>query len=393
MKSFLTGLLLFFACIHVAVSQNELPHYRIDAAPGSTGNLTLGELAGSIEYIPLETTDRCLLGPIYRFDVSDNYILVLCRKARGCFLFSRKTGKFLTAIGRIGQGPGEYSSTPDGCMLDEKNRRAIVISRNGTETPDMMYYNLQGKYIESIPFDNLAFPQPPQGRTIGNGRILMTYANFSEDVPYSYEIWSDGQSRNRAVKPVKGDFPPGHFFTTEFYVYSHENRVYVKSGILNDTVYEIKDDNTFVPAYTINYGSKEVTLGDLRARVPNPKNGMSQLLPQYLFETKDCFLLAYYLDESRTNIYYDKRKRQSLKFDSKTGIPNDYDGGPDFFPQAQYGNTLVAFCNAYDLTEQLEEQKKIAPKGPASAVQAFKRMYQKLDPDDNPVLIIVKTKP
>jgi hypothetical protein len=133
-------------------------------------------------------------------------------------------------------------------------------------------------------------------------------------------------------------------------------------------------------------------VNDLRERVANPLNGLSQLLPQYLFETKDCFLLAYYLNGSRTNIYFDRRKKRTLKFGSKTGIPNDYDGGQDFFPQAQYDSLLVAFCNAFDLTEQLAEQKKIVLKGPPSTVQSFKRMYQKLDPEDNPVLIIVKTK-
>jgi hypothetical protein len=392
LRPFWYGILSFFACIHTAVSQNELPYYRIDAVPGSTGNLTLSELAESIEYIPLETTDRCLLGSIYRFDISDNYILVRCSKARGCFLFSRKTGKFLTAIGRLGQGLGEYPSTPDNCMLDERNQYAIVISQNGTETPDMMYYNFQGKYIKSVPFNNLAFPQPPQSRTIGSGRILMMYANFSEAVPYSYEIWLDGRNRKQAIKPPKGDFPPGQYFTTEFYTYLYENRVYVKSGILNDTVYEIKNDNTFTPAYTINYGRREVAIGDLNDRVTDPMNGMSQVLPQYLFEAKDCFLLAYYLNGNRTNIYFDKRKRQTLRFNSKTGIPNDYDGGPDFFPQAQYGNLLVAFSNAFDLMGQLPKQKKIAPKGTPSAVQAFKRMYEKLEPEDNPVLIIVKIK-
>jgi fatty acid-binding protein DegV len=40
----------------------------------------------------------------------------------------------------------------------------------------------------------------------------------------------------------------------------------------------------------------------------------------------------------------------------------------------------------------MEKQKKITPKGSQAAGQSFQKLYKKLDAEDNPVLVIVKTK-
>ena len=66
----------------------------------------LSEVASDVEFVQLEVTDESLLGGELRsVHVSDSHILVddyeiIC-------LYTRK-GKFLTRIGRKGQGPEEY---------------------------------------------------------------------------------------------------------------------------------------------------------------------------------------------------------------------------------------------------------------------------------------------
>jgi hypothetical protein len=381
------------ACTRFAAAQENPPHYRMDPVTDATGTLTLADLAESVEYIPLETTDKCLLGTIYRFDISENYILVACSKAEGCFLFSRKTGRFLSAIGRKGLGPGEYTDTPTGCMLDEKNQRAIVVPQAGMENPKVMYFDFHGKFIKQLTFDNIASPMPARLRAVGNGRTLIMYSNFTFDMPCTYEIWSDGKTLKRAIKPVYSDrIPRNYFFSGEFFNYSYRNRIYVKSGILNDTVYEIRIDNTFVPAYTLNNGRSETTVGDLLERIANNFSDFSRVAPEHLFETRDYLFMAYFLNKKREYVYFDKQKKKSLHFSVRTGIPNDYDGGLDFFPQAQCNDRFVAFYDAFRFFDEQPNRKNTVPKGPPAAVQSYRKMLQKLDPEDNPVVVIVKIK-
>jgi hypothetical protein len=390
MYSFLLAASMAAAYTGLAAAQ-DLPCFHINPSTGTEGNLTLSELVESIEYIPLETTDKCLLGSISNFDISDNYILVLCRKTNGCYLFSRKTGKFLSTIGRRGEGPGEYL-TPDNCLLDEKNGRAIVVARTGMEKDARMkYYDLRGKYIKDVKVENHAHPWYTNSRTMSNGRILMMYSNLSIEVPFTYEIWSGEAMRKQAVKPVHGDFPAGNYVLSPFFAYSYHNRNYVKSAIMNDTVYEIGSDNSFIPVFTMNNGNKEITFDDLRNSIKNPYDP-SRINPYQMFETNDYFLLSYYSATKIMYYYFDKQRKQTFRFESKAGILNDYDGGPDFFPAAQYNNAYVAFYDAHTLVEQLSKPKKSPPTGTTAAVQAYDRMSRKLDAEDNPVVMVVKMK-
>ncbi|MDR1331068.1 MAG: 6-bladed beta-propeller [Tannerella sp.] len=390
MCTLLRTICLAVAATVAAAAQDGLPHYRIDVDAATKGALTLSELAESVEYVRLETADRCLLGNVYRFDVSENYVIALSREAGGCFLFSRRTGRFVAAIGRTGQGPGEYASTPDNCMIDEKNQRAVVVVRNGREDPVMMYYSLAGKYTGSEAFANPAFPLPVASRSLGDGRVLLMYFNLSEDLAFTYEIRAGGRVVRQAVgAPARGSFAPGFFIMPHFSSYSHAGRTFVKSGLLNDTVYAIDGASAVVPAYTLSYGRREVTVADLERRVHDREAGFAQLMPEYLFGTERFLIASFYLERKRIFRYLDRATGRTYRFDSPEGIPNDYDGGPDFVPQAQYGRRLVAFCNAFSFEEQRSAGKSRPARGPEAAVRAFRKMYDSLDAEDNPVVVIV----
>lgn len=65
----------------------------------------LTDLVDSVEYIPLETTDECLLGNIYNIKEDAGIFFIWVRE--GLYAFS-SDGKFLNRIGRKGDAPGEY---------------------------------------------------------------------------------------------------------------------------------------------------------------------------------------------------------------------------------------------------------------------------------------------
>jgi len=60
-----------------------------------------------VSYIPLETNDMCLIGEITKLIVRDDKIYIHDKMTNKLLKFSI-TGKFESAIGNIGAGPGEY---------------------------------------------------------------------------------------------------------------------------------------------------------------------------------------------------------------------------------------------------------------------------------------------
>lgn len=74
----------------------------------------------SIEFIPLETNDSCLLSDITKIIYKDSLYYISDATSSCIFIFS-ETGKFVKSIRRIGEGPGEYLSISDFDIDNEKN--------------------------------------------------------------------------------------------------------------------------------------------------------------------------------------------------------------------------------------------------------------------------------
>lgn len=72
-------------------------------------DLDLSEiLDDSIEIIPLETTEECLISKINRIEFYQDKIFVSDKANAKIFVFTSE-GKYLKSIGTQGGGPGEYS--------------------------------------------------------------------------------------------------------------------------------------------------------------------------------------------------------------------------------------------------------------------------------------------
>ena len=80
-----------------------------------TVRIPLSFFTEKLEIVKLDSRDEALVGQT-GVTISDNYILVHGRRPNPFKLFDRK-GNFLTNIGAIGQGPGEYQMVYDVKLL------------------------------------------------------------------------------------------------------------------------------------------------------------------------------------------------------------------------------------------------------------------------------------
>lgn len=94
--------------------------------------------------VPLETSDKCLIGNISQIEILNDTMYVLDSNiAKALFVFDNN-GKFIRKIGTVGKGPGEYIN-PLSFTLDEKNSQIQILDRR-----KIMKFNNNGKLIGEI---------------------------------------------------------------------------------------------------------------------------------------------------------------------------------------------------------------------------------------------------
>lgn len=71
-------------------------------------------------FIPLETNDSCLFSEIREIEIVDNKIYIIDNKRSGLLVFDI-SGKFITKIGNLGNGPGEYV-TPSNFNINKEKQ-------------------------------------------------------------------------------------------------------------------------------------------------------------------------------------------------------------------------------------------------------------------------------
>ena len=101
----------------------------------------------SIEYIPLETTDECLVGEVTDLALAGNRLFVFDAKQQEVWSFDR-SGKYVGRIGRQGEGPGEYVAID---QFEYDRRDSLLAVLTFEEGPCVQYYSLDGAYAKTVP--------------------------------------------------------------------------------------------------------------------------------------------------------------------------------------------------------------------------------------------------
>lgn len=106
------------------------------------------DLFERVEFIPLETSDDCLVGTVSKIKITDNYFYILDAKSNAVFIFDR-AGKYLKKINTIGLGPDEYLHIDD--ISVSVNGELIILDAGYQK---VLFYDGLGnlKNVYRIPF-------------------------------------------------------------------------------------------------------------------------------------------------------------------------------------------------------------------------------------------------
>lgn len=124
----------------------EKKDLRVIDLAGNVGKgrvVNLSEIAESIEYIPLETNDKSILGPTRKallFERGNLYIGQLS----GEFKIFNQSGEFIKVFNRYGRGPQEYTNVS--ALHIEPSTNNLIIST----IRKVIEYDQNGNFVKEV---------------------------------------------------------------------------------------------------------------------------------------------------------------------------------------------------------------------------------------------------
>ena len=386
---------------------SEKSFYELDLSKDFSGSdnqtLLLSDIVEDVEYVKLETTDDCLLAGTARVFITNDDIYTLNNYSDYKLLrFDRKTGKFISQIGSIGQGPKEMINP---CFVFAKDSLVYVTS---TSTDKVYVYTNENQFIRSVPFckDRSSF-EDGVGQTISviDHQYIVRHpgqlqSQFNYNQYMAAEVIDMNSNRLFAMRDTSDVY--GIMLTLDW----DPVRWYYKGNInfYNEpdrTVYAVTKDS-IIPRYHFNLGDNKWPVMDGKLT----KEFFKYIKFKSFRETED-YLYLYWNQSQKGYFARFNKKTETLDVQEQgkfwgagwhlgvPGLKNDIDGcnrNVDFIRLMDEQSSIVQMFSASgkeDYIKVLKESQDV--KFPEKRQQLLK-LLEEMGEEDNQILAIYKLK-
>ena len=353
-------------------ADDELCSIDVAGAMEKPAELKLSELGSDVRYVPLETTDSCLVGGSPNILLLDKEIVVFSRQT--CFIFDKESGKFLSKVGHLGDDPEAYSTAAP--TYNDVNGLLYFMRRPGK----LQKYDLQGNYRGGVTIPTP--PDSPSDFSFTDSVIIGRYGNIVGDNGRALLLFNETGEQLDTVPSLLPVLPNRGV--------DDINSISVKkqgnAGIIL-TTFKSGDASASVAGIPFSTGKWH---WGAEARTES-KDNEKRLLVGCIFETDHTVFFqcirGLYTDEPETfNGIYDRKANTTRMYAEKEGIKDDLTGFMAFHPKAcsaqgEYGMII----DAGEVMTWLEENPEAAENEKLSALK-------ELTDDSNPVVIITVPK-
>lgn len=406
---------LFLSCS----SQEKSKDKRIIPVADAIGTgeiLNLSDYAKSVKYIPLETADSLLLGSIVKaIPIGNNFFIGNAMRGMTSeyYIFDKK-GYYVVQVGSIGQGPGQYTNIRS-VDVDDWNK-AILLEDTRSKCFE---YDWNGVLMdEKVKIDSAGY-HPFQTMYIDENLYLSTIStpNVREYKAFLYEKSDTGLKIVRTYpnyfQREKTGVMKGGWGTTDGKIFRGKNQIrYWRAW--DDTISTFNSMQDLETAFIFDYGKYKAPL-EWMFSYREDYATVNYIYTEGISESKNYLFIQFSLGSNAPEKYeYEQttlaqrsrqiRKRMNVSvysvFDKNTGklrllnqpvkhkylgFRNDLDGGPCFWPKYISSNDeMVTWFTADELLDIYEQLPN-----PSDELRA---VVKKLNPDDNPVLMVVQLK-
>jgi len=349
--------------------------------------INLSDYVATLEYVPLETKEECLIDRFPRFYVLNDYIVVTT--SRQCFLFNRN-GKFIREIGRPGRGPDEYFFTTAGEVINEKNQ--TILMQGWNQTMEYSFSGTVNRYIVKTPDSSPAIAY------LSDSIWVQAVPNYSGNainqlVFTNQEKVIDSIPNHQFFTPLDSNAFGG--FGIEFGFYRYRDDLYYKN-MFNDTLFKIKDRKLY-PVWIFDMGQYHLSRSVMANMNTFRQEASRYNWLQYVWEADPFLLFSIARARGDSTFVYDKRKNQVFVMEKEQtlkGFYNDIDGGMPFWPShITQKQEMVSFLYPDAMKEMLTNEyfgrKSIRDN---NAHLRLKELLSIINEDDNPIVVIATLK-
>lgn len=359
----------------------------------------LSEVATDIRYIPLETSDKCLVGSSHLdFEVKpERGIFVKTMRSMVGVHYFDFDGKYVRPLGKKGRAKGEFIFNTNVVLSHDRDEIAIGSPQK------TVIYSLEDEFLREIAYDTLAKHAPfiAALRYLGNGRYanMCTFPMEEAGNPNVYMATFGDSGKLDGLYPIMEEavsvmgmddgsgMVKKNFVTLGISYTLNGEAVYTR--IAEDTLFKFDENFKLVPFVALDYGKYADAEWENQLRLEQGGASIQQVESKLLFKIrgpKGFFKGA--VNSTMADIWsvalmvYDMKTSQMTGVEINTdmgilGLENDIDGGAPFFPQVIEGNKMYQILDAITFMD-------IAQK---SSSAKMKEVAASLTEDSNPVVV------
>jgi hypothetical protein len=373
----LSGLFILFSCS--VRENNHSNNHEITSVLFSDENTLLLNDSLSCEFIPLETLsdNSNLIGHILKAVISENRMFILDAVRTKSLQVYTLQGEYITRIGEIGNGPGEYI-LPHNFYINEDKRKVTIedLAKNTLLVYDLDTY--QYEYEKRIPFNFMDYIETPEG-------FLWCDLNGFKKARDSYYI----RMTDSILEDIKYIYPTD--FRSAYNIKLGDLFYHINGKIhfvhpLKPIVYEL-DSEDIHPIYELSLGEIHFpTLDYLQSISKNNIDHTGVLLRSgyianySLYET-DRFMLISYLVNQQMNIgLYEKETMKSFKYNQIDFARITHLEGINLPFIGTYNDAFITTILPHNLQNHYIINDKL------------RAIAQNISEEDNPILCLIKFK-
>jgi hypothetical protein len=358
---------------------------QVEIEWGKNDQILLSDIVDSIAYIPLETTDKSLIGRIDKVVCSDDYVYILDAEVSTSIFVFDYSGRHISVINDIGKGPGEFMKITDFCC---NNKGEVFVYDAGLNK--VIRFGISGKFAGQemkIDFyaDFISY--------LDSTKTFLFYSCYreQEDRHNLIEANQEGKIINRFMqfdKAVNTDntvmspfnFSPINDSKISFFD-TYSNNLYSYNGQQIYSDYQFDFGSSNLPADFLTKDANEIAFRDDNSAIPKEYVIFSNIQEnkRHIFYTaiKGYGVgMGIYSKETGNNMVgfatYDPQNPAQYPLP----IKNDVNNCSTF---AFYGLHSNGFCSPVEISE-IKSIQHIDPE--------LKVLSENLSVEDNPVLMM-----
>ena len=383
-------LILLVSCHNKTETKSDIPSITLEGLWDSNDFVNLSEVAESIEYIPLEKTPECILpGENMLGGKICGDIIIIRFQDHPLNVFNRR-GEYMFNIGNYGKGPGEYISAK--VEYDQINSLYWILDPSQHK---ILKYDKSGSFLDEFKTEQYVcrIALNADGKLYA---LKLPHRRQFEDAEVQI-FGHEGKIESRI--PLYQDREPGagaFFAIAVFFEFINDTLHF------NEAPFRIGyklDGSRWIESWKIDQGKNSIPdqdYYDSGTFAKGPAVASVLETDNYLFigGFYENYSKRFVLDKTTKSIKTNTIIAETELTRDMWGMFNDIDGGLPFWPNGySSSNEYIQLNDALRYIELGQGHLKYYgtdKKVPVS--DELKSLCKKLDPDDNPVAMVVRLK-